>query len=506
MIRSGLIFLSLVSLVLLCSLNANGAIVVSDYEGQFTVVPNESGRLEDVAVTLMITYDTNNQTLSKGFKFVGTDRVNNVNVRDEHGNIALTVETLRETRISFAFNPVINGKKTVTITFLIAGAIKDGLFSSQFDAQWLGNWNIPVNRARYCFTLPDKYNHSDIKTNIPYRTDIDASGKERVIIEETPLKTRHLRLEVSPAINGSKRLSFFIAWAAASLCLVVISATRRLRLPQPRVMDTQQTTVAEVAYLKKGFKHAVCVSIFDLIQRGFLQQMTERGYIQHNTDNHEVKPILNAYEYGIVAFFRQPAKLRDFFANKGATKAFKKEVINALSRKGCLISGYDKQSLFSTVIFGSILICVVLVAMGNHLGINTTLIAWSLMVPVVCTIWAGIFLVSNVKSNIARKVLADLEETVRRDSLILTNDQQYSPFLGYAIAIIGMSILVGTVYDTLLDSVSYARAMNAGTSTACSSCGSSASSGDGGSSSGGCSSCSGGGGSSGCGGCGGGGD
>ncbi|MBF0337322.1 MAG: TIGR04222 domain-containing membrane protein [Nitrospirae bacterium] len=502
MMREFFIFLFLLPLVLLCSLNANGAVIVSDYEAQFRVVPNESGRLEDVAVTLKITYAATNQTLGKGFKFVGTDKVRQVRVSDEHGDIHFSVDKLRETKISFNFTPIIRGRKLITIDFLLERALKNGLLSSKFNAPWLGNWNIPVDMARYSFVLPDKYSHGSIEANIPYTTTTAPSGAEIIAFEETPLKTRHLKIEISPAVSGHK-LSFLIAWVAISLFAVIVSVIKRLRLPQPPIMDAQQPTPAEVAYLKKGSKHAVCVAIFDLIQRGFLQQAPERGHICQNASKKDDKAITTSYEYGVVSFFGRPATLRDLFANSAAIKAFKKELLDVLRRKGCLISSYDKQSFFSTVLFTSILAVIALIAMGGNLGIDTGVIVLSLAVPVICTIWAVVFLMSTVKSHRAMKVLSDFEQAIDRDNLILTSNQQYNPLLGYAIAIIGISILVGTIYDTLLPSISYARAMNAGTSTACSSCSSTV---DGGSSSSSCSSCSSGGDGGGCGGCGGGGD
>ncbi|MBF0317233.1 MAG: TIGR04222 domain-containing membrane protein [Nitrospirae bacterium] len=490
-------------LVLFCAFDANGAIVVGNYEAQFTVVPGESGRPEDVAVTLKITYDTT-QRLANGFKFVGTDKVTQVSVRDEYGDISFKVEELSETKISFEFKPVMRGKKEITINFLIAGAVKEGLFSSQFHAQWLGNWNIPVDGIRYSFTLPDKYKPANIKTNLPYTTTTDPYGKEIIVIEQTPLKTRPLRLTFRPAISGHKLL-FLIGWGVVSMFVVIVGVTKRLRLPQPPVLDAQQPTPAEIAYLKKGLKHAVCVDIFDLIQRRVLQQATERGHICQKIDDKEMNSISNVYEYGIVAFFRRPATLREFFAGSSATKAFKKDILKVLTRKGCLLSSYDKQSLLSAVIFVCILAVIALVAAGNHLGIDTAAIVLSLVVPVVFMVWVVVFLTSNVKSKRALKFLSDLDDAVKRDSLIFTSNSQYNPLLGYAVAIIGMSILVGTMHDSLLESVSYARAMHAGSSTACSAC----SAGSGGSSSS-CSGCSsgggdGGGGSGGCGGCGGGG-
>ncbi|MBF0609354.1 MAG: TIGR04222 domain-containing membrane protein [Magnetococcales bacterium] len=499
--RGHFIFLFLFSIVFLCSLQANGAVVVSDYEAQFRVVPNESGQLEDVAVTLKITYDATNQTLSNGFKFVGTDKVSHVSVRDKHGDIHFSVDKLRETKISFTFPPV-RGQKVITLSLLLEGALKDGVFSSQFDARWLGNWSIPVNRARYSFVLPDKYNYSSVSANLPYTTETDAAGKEIIVMEQAPLKTRSLALTLSPAISGHK-LSFFIAWLAISLFAVIVSVVKRLRLSQPPIMDAQQPTPTEVAYLKKGFKHAVCVAVFDLIQRGALQQAAEREHISQKANDKELKTITTSYEYGVVSFFSRPATLRDFVTNSGAIKAFMKGIIDALIRKGCLLGSYDKQSFFSTVLFTCILAVIALIAMGSNLGIGTGVIVLSLTVPMICTIWAIVFLMSTVKSSRAKKVLSDFEQAVDRERMILTRDQQYNPLLGYTVAIAGLSILEGTIYDPLLPSISYARAMHAGTSTACSSC-------SGGSSSSSCSSCSSGGGdgggSGGCGGCGGGGD
>ncbi|KJU83799.1 membrane protein [Candidatus Magnetobacterium bavaricum] len=494
-------YIVILFLVLLCTFDANGAIVVSDYEAQLTVVPGESGHFEDVAVTLNITYDTT-QMLNNGFKFVGTDKISQVSVRDESGGIEFKVEELRETKISFKFQPIIRGRKEITVNFLISGAVKEGLFSSHINAQWLGNWNIPVNRARYSFMLPDNYRHDSIETNLPYTTTTKPSGKEIVVIEQTPLDSRPLSLEFRPAINGDK-LFFLIAFGAISLFMVVISAIRRLTLHQPPVMDALQPTPAEVAFLKKGIKHAVCVALFDLIQRGFLKQAIEKGHILQNIDDKGMKSISNVYDYGMVAFFMRPATLREFFANSAATKAFKKEILNALTRKGCLLGNYDKQSLFSTVLFSGILAVTALVVMGNHLDIDTVAIVLSLAVPVVCMIWAVVFLMSDVKSKRAGNFLSELYDIVNRDNQVLTNSPKYNPLLGYAVAITGMSILEGTMYDSLLGSVSYARAMKPGSSASCSSCGSSFGSGS-------SSSCSGGGGGGdggggGCGGCGGGG-
>ncbi len=481
--------------ILLSVVEAKGEIVVSDYEAQFTVVPNESGRFEDVAVTLKITYETTNQRLSNGFKFVGKDKIEKVSVWDESGEIPFKIEELVERKISFNFASVSTGSKVVIINFLIVNAIKEKLFTSHFDATWVGNWSILVKNALYSFTFPASYSYQSVTTNFPSYTETNASGRKVIIIYQAPLTTRHFRLEVSPAINGYKFI-FFIIWGVASLYIVLISIIKRIRMPAAQISDPQQPTAAEAAYLKKGFIHAVCVTVFDLIQRGFIQRI-DNHYIQSTKPNNTI----NNHEYIIMAFFRQSATLKGFFKNKHAKEQFKREILDSLTKKGCFVSNYDKQSVFSTVIFNCILVAVVLVASGNYFGIGAKYIAQSLIISVVCTIWAIIFLLSHTKSKRAKEILSTIEQTVKRDSLIITNDPQYNPMLSYAVAIIGMPILLGTVYDTFLDTVSYARAFHPGGSTACSSCGSSSSGGDGGGSDGG----GGDGGGGGCGGCGGGG-
>ena len=136
---------------------------LSHYEATFELAPNSAGKLHDVAVTLVITYNITSGPKSTGFKFVGTLPIKDVSVTDGAGKpLKFTTDKLTEYRINWEFAPINWGQQTVIARFTIMDALEGSLEKNSLHLEWVKNWKVPVSDVTYRFILPNGYTFNQI--------------------------------------------------------------------------------------------------------------------------------------------------------------------------------------------------------------------------------------------------------------------------------------------------------------------------------------------------------
>ncbi|KWT91080.1 DUF2207 domain-containing protein [Candidatus Magnetominusculus xianensis] len=484
--------LILMAFFLLLASTASAELYLNGYEAVFEAAQNRVGEFVNVQAKLRITYKTD-QPLSSGFKFVGSGKISNVMVTDDTGRpVRYTVEKLKENKISFSFPAITSGSKTIVIIFVMEDAIKNGLLYDSFDASWVGKWQIPVNNAVYTFIFPRGFNASWVDTNFASFNKITVDDRQAIQITQPLLAESVFSMKVKPSLGvpsfGGHSSVFFLLALTAAVLLILRIIINIKNLPDSARLDSRELTPAEVAYLKKGLKHSICVGVFDLLQLGRLIKTPPNSLQSLKPDN-----TLYAHEMLLMEFFKTSATLTDLFRDKELRKGYEEEIINSLSRKGCLKEAKADMAAARTIIWTSALAVIIMVAAGKFSGVSAFYLILSLIVPVIGIITGLILYKRRPKSGRARYMLEKWEATVENQSFVV---REGNPFISYGVAILGLSIIAGTVFDDYLGYVSYARAQRGESSSGCSGCSSGVSSGDSGGSDGG---------SGGCGGCGGGG-
>ncbi|MBF0488290.1 MAG: DUF2207 domain-containing protein [Nitrospirae bacterium] len=475
-------------LVLLMAGAASAEVYLSRYEAVFEAAQNSARQYANVQVVLRITYAAD-QPLTGGFKFVGPGKISNVMVADgDGGPVGLTVEQLKETKISYDFPRVTSGSKTIVITFIMEDAIEDRLLYSSFDSQWVGKWQIPVNNAVYTFIFPPGFVDNQIDTNFTSFNRTTADGRQAIQIVQPLLAETAFSLRVKPSFGGHS-FGFFAVMLGAALFLVLYIVINIRRLPDCSRLDTRELTPAEVGFLKKGIKHSICVAVFDLLQLGRLIKTPPNELQSLKADD-----TLYAYETLLMGFFSGRRTLKHLFRDDEPKQGYKKEMLNALTWKGLLKDASAARAAAGRVQSASVLAAIIMAAAWKFSRVDSLYLVVSLVAPVVGAAVSVVLYMRRPKSGRARYALEKWEKTVEDHSFVV---RAGNPIISYGVAILGLQILAGTVFEGDLGYASYARVLQGGSSSGCSGCGSSDSSGSGGGD--------GGGGSGGCGGCGGGG-
>ncbi|MCG6550774.1 MAG: TIGR04222 domain-containing membrane protein, partial [Candidatus Magnetominusculus sp. LBB02] len=442
--------------------------------------------------TLRITYSTDS-ALSSGFKFVGTGNISNINITAEDGSpVSLAYERLKENKLSFGFPAVMSGNKTIVITFVMEDAIKDRLLYSLFDAQWVGKWQIPVNNAVYTFVFPQGFTYTEVDTNFASFNKLTVDGRQAIQAVQPLLAETAFSVKVKPSFGGHS-FTFFVVAAISSVLLILFIAANIKSLPDSARHDTRELTPAEAAYLKKGLKHSVCVCIFDLMQLGRMVKTPPQQLQSLNPDN-----TYYAYEILLMGFFKTPRTLKDLFKNRAIIKDYEGDIVKSLAGKGCLKDTKAERAAAGRILFASVAAAAAAAAAWKYADTDTVYLLLSLIVPLVGV--AASVVLYNLRSKTGRAQYA-LEKWEKQMETQPSFVRAGNPVISYGVAILGFSILAGTVFDEFLGYVSYARQLRDGSSEGCSGCSAGDSSGSSDSGSGGD-----GGGSGGCGGCGGGGD
>ena len=149
----------------------------------------------DVKTTLEITYLVEGpQPKNDGFKFVGSNEVDSLVCSDEKGVILSHIEYLKETRISWQFEPISSGTKKIKATFILRGMIEKTDNKFNIKASWAGVFRIPVLNARYNILLPP--NLKRLKLKEPTSWEQEKRGNlDCYYYVQAPLKNKTIKVQ-----------------------------------------------------------------------------------------------------------------------------------------------------------------------------------------------------------------------------------------------------------------------------------------------------------------------
>lgn len=192
---------------------------ISRYIATFELIPNNSGKLEDVAVTLDITYNIGSISKNSGFKFVGMLPIKDISITNEsYEPLEYKLESKKEQKISWSFPQVAESNQTVILNFTIIRALKGSLKENHLNFEWVKNWKIPVHNVTYKFILPNDYKIENIKT-IPKGKIEQYSDGDAIIVHINKLGGQGFSVKFSPGL-GSKKKSL---WGSMESFIKVIS-------------------------------------------------------------------------------------------------------------------------------------------------------------------------------------------------------------------------------------------------------------------------------------------
>jgi len=194
---------------------------INRYISTFELIPNNSGKLEDVAVTLDITYNIGSISKNSGFKFVGMLPIKDISIsNDRYEPLEYKLESKKEQKISWSFPQVTENNQTIILNFTIIGALKGSLKENHLNFEWVKNWKIPVHNVTYKFILPDDYKIENIKT-IPKGKVEHYSDGDAIIVHIKKLGGQGFSVKFSPGL-GSKKKSL---WGSVESFIKVIIFT-----------------------------------------------------------------------------------------------------------------------------------------------------------------------------------------------------------------------------------------------------------------------------------------
>ena len=136
-----------------CGCGGSHDYAVEEYRAAFAVPATG----DHADVTLDILYDIGSTPKAEGFKFVGTGPVTNLVAHDDRGAVVrCETRQMRETRISWHFDPVANARKRIIVSFRLPGALQRDGSTLTLDAPWAGVFRVPVRHARYEIIFPPR--------------------------------------------------------------------------------------------------------------------------------------------------------------------------------------------------------------------------------------------------------------------------------------------------------------------------------------------------------------
>ncbi|MBF0464176.1 MAG: TIGR04222 domain-containing membrane protein [Nitrospirae bacterium] len=264
--------------------------------------------------------------------------------------------------------------------------------------------------------------------------------------------------------------------------------------------DKSQPVPYEAAYMKKGRNHAVTVCLFDLIQRGYIvvdeaKDLTATG----NTEG------LNTAENALIDTVRVKSSIAGIFAQRDQLKRFEYYTLRSLTVKGLIKDSKETNRFCKNLRMFAIISAIALTAVNLYLEFpaGEGMMLFSLLVPAIAFISSYVMQRTTIKTNRGKAYLTHLENKIAASNHVSGSDGHYDPTLSYAVAVLGMAVLAGTVFSGISEAIYY-HGGAAGSSGGCSGCSSGdigsgsscsgCSSGDSGGDSGGCSGCGGGGG------------
>jgi hypothetical protein len=193
--KSGILSLKglfLFIILLVCSCDSHSYhYKILDYN--LTFIPRANST--DVMTVLEITYFMDGkESKNEGFKFVGNLVVDSLTCLDETGPLRTNTEYLKETKISWYFNPVRLGTKKIKATFLLRGLAEMKGNSYVIIAPWAGVFRVPVSKASYTVLLP--VNHKEVKCKEPGMWDHQVLGTiESFFHLQSPLTKKKINVQ-----------------------------------------------------------------------------------------------------------------------------------------------------------------------------------------------------------------------------------------------------------------------------------------------------------------------
>jgi hypothetical protein len=147
----------------------------------------------DVDVTLDLTYmiDGSNEK-SDGFKYVGNGVADSLYCSDENGIIRGKVEYLKETKVSWFFNPVKSSTKKIKAKFILRDYLTSkGNSLYELYIPWAGVFRVDVELAKYViimhkpnasitFTEPENWKH-EFSNGLDYYSNIQVPLKDKTV-------------------------------------------------------------------------------------------------------------------------------------------------------------------------------------------------------------------------------------------------------------------------------------------------------------------------------------
>jgi hypothetical protein len=144
--------LGLVCLVFLAGCSNSYNYTIQEYK--LTLEPRNGST--DVKATIEITYLMDGaEAKADGFKFVGESKVDSLVCSDENGIISSNIDYLKETKLTWQFNPVSSGTKKVKVAFILRNLILKENGLNSINISWPGVFRVPVSNATY-YVLFDK--------------------------------------------------------------------------------------------------------------------------------------------------------------------------------------------------------------------------------------------------------------------------------------------------------------------------------------------------------------
>ncbi|MBF0518150.1 MAG: TIGR04222 domain-containing membrane protein [Nitrospirae bacterium] len=308
------------------------------------------------------------------------------------------------------------------------------------------------------------------------------------------------RMLLTPVQNSGAH-NIFILTSLIWIFLAAYWIFKYRKISSDYPADKSQPVPYEAAYMKKGRNHAVTVCLFDLIQRGYIvvdeaKDLTATG----NTEG------LDRAENALIDTVRVKSSIGGIFAQRDELNRFEYDTLRSLTVKGLVKDLKETDSFCKTLRKLAVSSIIALTAANLYLEFpaGEGMMLFSLLVPAIAFISSYVMQRTTVKTNRGKAYLTHLENKIADFNHVSGSDGHYDPALSYAVAVLGMAVLAGTIFSGISDAIYYPGGALQGSSGGCSGCSSSdigsgsscsgCSSGDSGGDSGGCSGCGGGGG------------
>ncbi len=182
----------LINIFLLCSI-LNSCINTYNYDiDDYKLTMELNKNNNDVKTTIEIIYNVKNGSKSDGFKFVGNNTVDSLMCSDESGPIAGEVNYLKETKISWKFNTVSSGTKSIKAVFILRNSLRNDGEKMSLDVPWAGVFRVPVNHSKFVVL-----SHAIYKLDAPSSDWQINTSDDKILctLEQNPLHNKAFSLE-----------------------------------------------------------------------------------------------------------------------------------------------------------------------------------------------------------------------------------------------------------------------------------------------------------------------